>query len=67
MYGLYMVTNGIEGVISQDFPWLGREGARVVFHSRRTLKLYFAIGPTFSSGSAPVVSFNQSNDFRYRH
>lgn len=63
-YGLYMVTNGSGALIGQDFPRLGSEGG---FHSRRTLKLYFAVSPIFSSSSAPIGSFNQPNDFRYRH
>lgn len=42
-------------------------GSKGGFHSRRTLKLYLAIGPTFSSSSVTIVSFNQSNDLRYRH
>jgi hypothetical protein len=43
VYSLYIVINGIKGVISQDFPRLGREEARVVFYSRRTLKLYLLL------------------------
>jgi hypothetical protein len=55
VYSLYVVTNGSEGLIGQDFPRLGKE--------RGFIQLYLAISPIFL---APIVSFNQLNDFRYR-